>query len=491
LQKISSIKKVIFNSGLYAIVSILQKAIGFFLLPIYTLYLTPADYGVTGLVISLTSVLSMFLTLSLGGAVSRFYFDYRDDPEKLRTFWGTIVLFIIFNSAFLGLLIILFQQYLLAPFIKGVSFYPYIFIGVLTIIVSPIYTIYQGILQTLEEAGKYSVNSSLNFLLLVVCNILFIVVFRIGAEGMLLAPLVTGIVFAAYSLYSLVKNKFIYLTFRKEYIVESLQYSLPLMPHLMSGVIADFVSRIFLNNEASTAYLGIFNVGAQFLIIIDTLQMSVNNAYIPWFYGLMSRGDSEHYKIINFADLLLRANCVLSLALAFFIKEIIQIMTNPAYVLAWVVVPIMLIAYQIRGIYLFYVNTLFYNKKATRLIFVATLSGNLISIVLSALLTQRLGLFTPAIVLIVEKIVTTSIVVYISKQVEPIDFRLSRMLLYIGILIIGMGIGLFFDMQSIDGPINLADFLYKCVVFLLFAFFILRKDFKNILKVLKQRCLMP
>ncbi|NMB34189.1 MAG: oligosaccharide flippase family protein, partial [Clostridium sp.] len=73
------IGRVLENSFLYTFSSLLVKAIGFLLLPVYTLFLTPEDYGTTNLVNSFNSVATFILAFSLYVAVIRFYVDYKDD----------------------------------------------------------------------------------------------------------------------------------------------------------------------------------------------------------------------------------------------------------------------------------------------------------------------------------------------------------------------------------------------------------------------------
>ena len=475
--KQTSTKRVLFNSGLYSVSLIMQKAIGFFLLPLYTSFLTPADYGITGVVVSLTSVLSTLFTLALDASATRFYYDYKDDEEKLRNFWGMIIVFVICNSFVLGLIIVLLQNILLTPFIKGVEFYPFIFIGVLTIVITPVYSIYKAILQTKQQASRFAINTTAYFIVLICLNIFLIVFLHLGAAGLLLSSLITGWLFTLFAVYELVHKKLIAFHFNSGYLKEALKYSLPILPHSMSGVIADFVSKLFMNNQVSTASLGLVNLGFQFLNIIQTLQLSANNAYVPWSFDVMTRGKEEYPRLIRFADLVLRGTCIASLAMALFIKEVVQIMTNPTYTMAWTMVPIMVVACQIAGIYYFHVNALFYNKIATRYIFIATLTGNFISVLLSVLLTDKIGLMTPAIVLVIEKSITTTIVVLMSKKLEPIDFDLKKMVLYIGILIGASFVGLIFNIQDPTGPITLFCLLYKAVILAAVSFFLMRKDF--------------
>jgi len=68
------------------------------MLPIYTRYLTPDDYGVVALVLSLQSFLPLIMTLQVHNSISRFYFDYHEDREKLRVFISTILVVVIFLS---------------------------------------------------------------------------------------------------------------------------------------------------------------------------------------------------------------------------------------------------------------------------------------------------------------------------------------------------------------------------------------------------------
>src|SRR5699024_5289914 len=130
---------VIKNSSIYTVTSVLQKAIGFLLLPLYTTYLTPEDYGITGVVNALTALLSLLFTLSLNSSVQRYYYIYDDRPVERQYFFGTIFLTVLANSLFLGLLLVIFKDILILPFVGEIQFYPYIFIGILTIIVNPIY----------------------------------------------------------------------------------------------------------------------------------------------------------------------------------------------------------------------------------------------------------------------------------------------------------------------------------------------------------------
>ncbi|MFD1037193.1 hypothetical protein ACFQ3N_01960 [Virgibacillus byunsanensis] len=66
-------------SILYTVGGMMTPMIGLIMLPIYTGYLTPAEYGIMT-VLTLVGMLQLFLLLSLHGAVTRFFYDFLDKP---------------------------------------------------------------------------------------------------------------------------------------------------------------------------------------------------------------------------------------------------------------------------------------------------------------------------------------------------------------------------------------------------------------------------
>ncbi|MDD4940271.1 MAG: oligosaccharide flippase family protein, partial [Candidatus Omnitrophica bacterium] len=105
------------NSTIYTFSNVVTKAINFLLLPLYTRFLSPHDYGIFAVVSSIGVFLSIFLLLALDGAMCRFYFEYRNEPEKLKEFWGTIICVISILCFTIGGMFLLFGEVLLKPFI--------------------------------------------------------------------------------------------------------------------------------------------------------------------------------------------------------------------------------------------------------------------------------------------------------------------------------------------------------------------------------------
>src|SRR5687768_5941594 len=70
------------HSAIYASAAILNRGAGFFLLPLYTQFLEPAEYGVLGVIAITSEVFGAVIGVKLGTAMSRLFFDYTDENER-------------------------------------------------------------------------------------------------------------------------------------------------------------------------------------------------------------------------------------------------------------------------------------------------------------------------------------------------------------------------------------------------------------------------
>ena len=78
-----SLRSVLKGSSVYTTGEVLVRATGFFLIPIYTRFLTPDDYGVIGLLSVVIVLMSSVLTLGLPQAQTRFYHEFHEDRQKV------------------------------------------------------------------------------------------------------------------------------------------------------------------------------------------------------------------------------------------------------------------------------------------------------------------------------------------------------------------------------------------------------------------------
>lgn len=78
----SNARRLIKHSTIYAIGNISRQLIGFVMLPVYTRYLTPSDYGVIGLLTFSVSLIEGVFGARLGQAMPKFYFEQDGQRER-------------------------------------------------------------------------------------------------------------------------------------------------------------------------------------------------------------------------------------------------------------------------------------------------------------------------------------------------------------------------------------------------------------------------
>ena len=478
--------KVLKNSFLYTFSSLLVKAIGFILLPVYTLYLTPEDYGITNLINSFTNVATFIVAFSLYSAVIRFYADYKDDNEKLKRFHGTVVVFVSISGIIFVSLGFILHKLLISWFFEGIAFYPIIVIALLTISFVCLHNIHQNIMQGMQQGKKLTIINLLVFGLQVCLNLLFIGVFKLGAVGVLLAALIINIGYFIYMLFDLQRNNLVTLCLDMKILREALKYSVPLMPHSLSTNIASFVSRVFINNSGSLASVGLYSVASQFSVIIDTVQASVNKAFAPWFYDVMSKNDGERKgEAVSLSRFLLILYSLLYMGIGLFSQEAIILLTNERYIMAWTAIPILVIAFSVKSIYYFYVNVLFYYKDAARKIFIATITGSFADITLALGLVPHYGMYGAAVAFLIAKIIVVTIVIVMSKKYDDIGYKVKGMLKIVVPSLLFMGVGLYLSYTKYMTVFSWINLFYKFGILLAYLVFIYLTNRKMINTIIK------
>jgi O-antigen/teichoic acid export membrane protein len=413
------------SSAIYTITTILQNGIALFLLPLYTRYLTPDDYGILAVVNSINGFLTIFLMLSLHGAMTRFYFDYRFEPEKLKAFWGTILTFILIFSMGAGGLLILFGQILFKPVIGEIPFWPFVALGIGVVMFQPFFSIYLGLLQTREQAKKYAIFSLTQFIINLALAISLVVFAGWGAEGPLTATLITAVLFFIVAIYALRED--IQLGISKPYLKEALRYSLPLVPHSLASQISNTTGKLFLNYLVNTGSAGLYNVGFIFGSIIGVVSDGINKAYVPVSMGILStnkREELDHLK--NIVLFLVVMYCLLGTVISLFSKEAIFILTTEAFYKSYVIVPFLAFYFVLGGIYYVLVNILFFVKRATKFVAIGTGIGAVSNILLSWLLIPRYGLFGAAAATMFAQLIGTFFIGFIGRLFEIIHWEYRK-----------------------------------------------------------------
>lgn len=370
--------------------SFLQKGAGFLLLPLYTAYLSPEQFGIANVINASAAIYIMLFSLSLDDAVARYYFIYKSEKDKQSGFLGSIVIFSLVFSllGFFGLY--LFKSFFFNIFINENISSSLLIYGIISIATAPMYAIQQKIHIIEERPFHYTINTFTHFLINTLLCILFIVKYEMGAEGLLLAAAIVHIAFYLYSIVFLSKR--MKLSFQFKYLKEALKYSLPLLPNRVSSWGLVNFNKVYLGKLLTNAAVGIFNVANYFGLIITVLAQSVSMAYQPFVYKLLDEGDTGKEKLKNIIVVLAMCYSIAGFVLALISQELLDIFINKRYASAGTIIPIVVWETTISAISTSYIYILFYYLKAPKHISISTIIAAIINITGCIVFIPKFGL---------------------------------------------------------------------------------------------------
>lgn len=386
------IPKIFKNSAIYSIVTLLQKGIAFFLLPLYTAFLTPEDFGTINVVLSISGLLSVLILMSLQGAGTRFHYDTTEESKR-RVLWGTITTIVILSSIGWTTVFFILHRYIIDPFVGEVDFYPYLVLGLINTGISPLYILFQSYLQASQKAVHYGVNMLSNFIVHIALAILLIAYFKLGALGMLLANVITSLLFFIYVLLIFVPK--LTLGLKKNIAKASINYSLPLLPHQLSIWGSGTIDRLLLNGISGRNDTGLYSVGNQIGQVVGTVAYSVNQAFVPWFFENLKKGEEGIKQIVRFGDFAVFGYAILALFISLYAPEILSVMVSEEYYVIWKLMPFISFAFVFHGAYFIFINVLFI--RDTNLVFIVTLVSLVINILANIVLIPIWGVMGGAV----------------------------------------------------------------------------------------------
>ena len=272
---------------LFSLVNFVPKIFSFFLVPVYTAYLTTEEYGVSDLVVNTAGLLLPIFSLSINNAVLRFTIENKEDKRPFNI--GLL------HSLASSLLLII-ALFVASNFIDIEVGY-LIFIGVIYIS-NALSDIFTGYLRAQEEMKLITFCGIGSSILCLVTNILLIVVLRWGAYGFIISTAI-GYVFNVVVILFYLKDKRVYdfkcLVNQKQLFHDMYAYSLPLV---VSGIVWWIYSssdRYFVTAMCGTSENGIYSVAYKIPNILQMLQNVFSQAWIFSVFDIYKTREGKAY----------------------------------------------------------------------------------------------------------------------------------------------------------------------------------------------------
>jgi len=279
----AELKRLGKHSAIYGLGGLVSRILAVLLLPLYTRYLSPSDYGKVETLIALTTVIGIVLRMGIHSAFFRFYFDSPEPVARLRvlrtSFWFTMAM------ATAGLV----GGLLLAAPISDALF------GTTDdseLVMAAFVALWAGMnyeqltsLFRVEERSVAFVSATIaNILLTVSATVVLVVALDKGPVGVIVGNFTgTLLVYAVLVFY---RREQLGLQFDRGLLREMNRFGVPLMPTALFLWVTNFSDRLFLVELADTHEVGLYSVGVRIASAMVLLLTAFRLAWPAFAYSI-------------------------------------------------------------------------------------------------------------------------------------------------------------------------------------------------------------
>ncbi len=370
-------KKLLSNTAILGIGTFGSKLLVFLLLPLYTAYLSTAEYSTADIITQSANLLMPILSLGICDAVFRFTLDRDIDRKRVLT-TGLYVIFagfLVFAALF--------------PLLNKIEYFDgYVWLIILYAFIANVHSLLAQYVRACGMTAFFAIQGISSTAITIALNILFLVVLDIGLLGYVLSVVVAD---AAVSLIIIfvVRKEFSLSIRRVDKAIAKLmlKFSIPLIPTTVFWWITNVSDRYmikgFIGDDINGLYAAAFK--------IPTMLILLSGIFIEaWQFSAVTERDTESRKNheIFFGTVFDSFQGMLYISAAgliAFSKIFAKVLFAESYYTAWQYMPLLITATVFSSLVTFMGSVYLVDKKSVHS-FVTSMIGALINIVFNLLL---------------------------------------------------------------------------------------------------------
>ncbi len=435
------------NTVAYMAAGLIPNFVNLFILPVYTRFVDPGEYGLVALVVTTTTFLGAFMGLQLTNSIHRLYFDY--EGEERRVYCSTMILSILLVNVLLLLPLHLAGPWLARTLFPKVDlpYRPLLLLGFVFMFFQNLVN-YGNAMLRVQERGRALLVSALIHTAASVGLGLYLVVGRgLGAAGLLAAMAGASAVHAVAHGW-LVRAQ-ISLSFRASMFRQAAVYSIPIIPHSLGGILFMYSGKYVASHYVAIASIGLYEFADKLAMVFKMLVQSFHHAISPTFMR-ESKADRAA-ATARFAGIITRWSAIYALAflgMALLFKEVIVWALPASYRGCYPFVPVLLAAYLFQGLYGFAADALMFEKK-THWIPAISLTAGLMNVGLNLVLLPRFGMIAAAWTTLAAFVFMFGMALALGRRIYPLRFEWAQLAGIFGGMIACLLAGMAVDTSSL------------------------------------------
>jgi O-antigen/teichoic acid export membrane protein len=412
------IKKLGKETIIYGISTILARFLNFILLPLYTYYLLPDEYGVVATVFSIIAFFNVIYGLGLNQGYMRYF--------KEKNSLSMTVTSIFFSSFILSFLLVILSKPISSLFQMS-TYSSFIIYAAAILYFDSLSIIPLTDLRMKHRSLTFVFIKIFSIVLNVILNVVFLKYLKMGGEGIFIANIISSF---SQMIFMWKYFKYINLKFDMPAFKEMLSYSLPYIPSSMSSVIVQLVDRPIMMMLISSYYVGIYQANFRLSIFINLIISMFDFAWRPFVMEKMNEHDSKAIfsKVFEYFKFIILLSWMF---LSFFIEDIIKISIHGFYLISpnyWSgigIVPIVMLGYVFNGLYINFMIGAMITKKTYYTMYANIISA-ILSISLNFLLIPKLGIYGSACSVLISYFFLALFMYFVNRKIYPLKYNFKK-----------------------------------------------------------------
>jgi len=434
----AELKNVSKNTFIYGIGTVAVKSVTFFFIPLYTHYLSVFEVGIIVLLEVLEVLYIAIAPLGIFGALWRFF-----NPEKKagreKEFISSNILFIFAVNAVFCTILFFCASFISEVYLSASNLTGLVRVHVIVMFMGLSRTVLFTLFRIYEQAFRFITFVFIDFSLLILISLYFVIGLDLGLRGVIYAKVITGSLVLIFVLFYFVKQ--FGLHYVHKYVVRSLRFGFPLMFNGISLLVLSTSDRFFIKEMISVEASGIYGISYKFGMILNMVfVMPLVQSWLPVLFRLENAPEQKvtYQKIALYY---VQIGSLLMLAIVVASKYMLKITTIEEYHYGIIIVPWVAFAYLLFGLQnIFKAGALIHNKTLQMTQYGALAA--VINIVLNIVLIPTFGILGAAIATALSYFILMFFMFRLSQKYLHINWLWKKMIpvVFLGMVFSWIGI---------------------------------------------------
>lgn len=345
-----------FKEGvIYTFANLVTKGVSLLLIPFYTAYFLPSDYGVLDLLTVFTAFVNAVFSLQIGQGASRYLADQHLNEDEKKKIGSTAMNLVVLTYLLATLLLFItagFWTNLLSSDSETVS--ETIFkLSVSTIGLNAVFYQLGVHLRFKRKTKLFAITSFAQAVLTILTTYIFVSQYAFGIDAVFYATLfVTPLIIIAQLIF--MRKDFSFFIGKKESAM-LLKFSVPLIPAAIAYIVLELTDRLFLAEYRDFSEVGIYGIAARFSGVFYLVISGFSMALAPLIYENYEN-DLTKKKLNKLIKIYFLAGGIAVVILSLFSHETLVLFTNEKYYGASLAMPLLYTSVFFSGLGMFSVG---------------------------------------------------------------------------------------------------------------------------------------